>query len=86
MAALAVSFGLPFRETLDFLKKTKSHSIQITHMYNAFLVWMLLGFANFLLSLWDLWDQFPIILFDCDQWANVLCVCDAEMTLAVSIF
>lgn len=55
-------------------------------MYNAFLIWMFLGFANIFVSLWDVWDQFPIILFDCDQWANIVCVCDAEVTSAASIF
>lgn len=76
MAALAVSFGLQFREAFDIahLKKKiivwKSSSTCTKPFWSECFLVLPISFV----FLWDLWYQFcfPNILSDCDQWANVL--------------
>lgn len=77
MAALAVSFGLQFREAFDIahLKKKKkslyeNHHPRVQSLSDLNVSWS----CQHLLYFYGICDItcFPTILSDCDQWANVL--------------
>lgn len=86
MAALAVFWPSLWGNVGLCTLKKKSHSIQIIYVYNAFLILIFFfWFCQYLfVPLWDLWDQLLVILFDCDQWANVLCVwCKDDFSISI---